>query len=527
MWHKEKSMTGTQHSIYRFYPILSTRFQTFCLILCIPFLFTILAPCGATCTSYYVAPSGGDGSAGSLSHPWKTISKAASTLVAGDTVYIRSGTYKEQITPSNSGTANNQITYSNYPGESPVIDGQNALSGNYTGQINLSNVSFIVIDGLSITNAGPYNNNSGIMVDNCSNITIKNNSISNTVSSGIGIWDSQYVTVHNNEVSNACNDGEQECITIATTTDFVVSENHVHHNGPGTNGGEGIDAKDGAARGVIVGNHVHDLTRLGIYVDAWDKHTYDIEIARNRVYNCDNDGITLASEQGGLLEDIKIINNLVYNNRYSGLAITPNGDVTNPPMKTLSVTNNTFYGNGDGTQPSPWGGGIVVDNPNINSLVIRNNILSNNLLFQIALEVTVTNLTAENNLIHGFRSYGGETKGSSPVEGDPLFVSTAPLNFHLQNSSPAIDKGQGTGAPTEDLDQTPRPQGKAIDIGAYEVALGYGDYNGDFVVDLKDLILVLKVVTNQTSAEVIYLHGDTNSDSNISLADAISVLRNL
>lgn len=497
------------------------------LVLMIVGFYPVIIVSGGYCATYYVSPSGNDSSTGSLAQPWKTISKAASTLVAGDTVYIRAGTYIEQVIPSNSGSSSSPITYTNYPGESPVIDGQNGLSTNYTGQIHLYYVSHIVLDGLTITNAGPYDNDCGILVDYCNNITIKNNSISNTVSSGIGVWDSQYITVHNNEVNNACNDGEQECITIATTTDFTVSQNHVHHNGPGTNGGEGIDAKDGAARGVIVDNHVHDLTRLGIYVDAWDKHTYDIEIARNRVHNCTNDGITLASEQGGLLENIRVINNLVYKNRYSGLAITPNGDVANPPMRTLSVTNNTFYSNGDGTQPSPWGGGIVVDNPNIDTLVIRNNLLSNNLLFQIALEVSVASLTAEKNLIHGFRSYSGEIKGNSPVEGDPLFVNISQSNFHLQTTSPAIDKAAATNAPADDLEKISRPQGKATDIGAYEVALGGGDYNADFAVDLKDVIIVLQILGKQSPADTVYLHGDINDDSKISLADAVAILNSL
>lgn len=497
------------------------------MLLQVTIIFLLATASNAFCADYYVSPSGSDSAPGSLGQPWKTISKAASTLVAGDTVYIRSGTYNEQLSPVSSGSSSSPITYTTYQGETVVIDGQNGLSSNYTGLINLYNVAYIVIDGLHITNAGPYDNNCGILIDYSNNITIRNNLITNSVSSGIGVWGSQYVIVHNNEVNNACNDGEQECITIAGTTDFTVSQNHVHHNGPGTNGGEGIDAKDGAARGVIVDNHIHDLTRLGIYVDAWDKHTYDIEIARNRVYNCDNDGITLASEQGGLLENIRLINNLVYNNRYSGVAITPNGDVSSPPMKTLSVINNTLYSNGDGAQQTPWGGGIVVDNSNVDTLVIKNNILSDNLLFQIALEVSVTSLSAENNLIHGFRSYTGEIKGSSPVEADPLFVNSSQGDFHLQNSSFAIDGGTGSGAPSEDLEKTPRPQGKAVDIGAYEVALGDGDYNGDFSVDLRDLIIVLQILSNQSPSDTIYLHGESNDDGNISLADGIAILKKL
>lgn len=50
--------------------------------------------------------------------PFKTIQKAASTMLWGDTCYIRNGTYRETVIPVNSGT-----TYINYDGESPVISG--------------------------------------------------------------------------------------------------------------------------------------------------------------------------------------------------------------------------------------------------------------------------------------------------------------------------------------------------------------------------------------------------------------------
>jgi hypothetical protein len=41
-------------------------------------------------------------------------------------------------------------------------------------------------------------------------------------------------------------------------------------------------------------------------------------------------------------------------------------------------------------------------------------------------------------------------------------------DFHLKSTSPAIDKGTSSSAPKTDIDNTPRPQGAGIDIGAYE-----------------------------------------------------------
>ncbi|MDE3066872.1 MAG: right-handed parallel beta-helix repeat-containing protein [Verrucomicrobiota bacterium] len=75
-------------------------------------------------TIYYVATNGNDGAAGiSINTPWNTIGKAANTMVAGDTVFIRGGTYRETVTPVRSGSSSSPITYQAYPGEAPVISG--------------------------------------------------------------------------------------------------------------------------------------------------------------------------------------------------------------------------------------------------------------------------------------------------------------------------------------------------------------------------------------------------------------------
>jgi hypothetical protein len=435
------------------------------------------------CTDYYVAPSGNNSNPGTQALPWKTVTRAANTLIAGDTVYIASGTYQERVIPTHSGSAGNYIHFTIQPAAVVIIDGSSIPLPSYdSGLVQVENKSYIKISGLTIQNAGPNPNNSGIYIDSSDHITVEKNRTYNTVSSGIGVWNSTNVIISFNEVELACNNGEQECITIAGTTGFEVRNNHVHHNGPGTNGGEGIDIKDGSSYGKIYNNHVHDLSRLGIYVDAWDKHTHDIDIFQNRVYNCQNDGITLASEMGGLLENISVTNNIVYNNLYNGISITPNGDVAQPPMRTLSVINNTFHNNGDNSTANPWGGGIVVENPNIQSMVIRNNIFSQNLVFQILIDVPVVGLNVDNNLIFGFRNIDNEVKGSFVVEGDPYFVNIPSGDFHLRSTSPAIDKGSPVNAPLEDFDSSSRPQGAGFDMGAYEYAANHITCPGTFLL---------------------------------------------
>jgi hypothetical protein len=429
----------------------------------------------AVCSSvsaatYYVSTTtGSNTNPGTEAQPWQTIKKAADTLVAGDTVYIKAGTYQERVAPKNSGTSGNYITYAAYTGDTVTIDGSSiSLSlEDQDGLFVVENKSYIIISGLNIKNARPNDNNNGIYVDSSSYITIEKNYTYNTVSSGIGVWDSDHITIDGNEVELACNDGEQECITVSTTDTFEIKNNHVHDSGPGTMGGEGIDAKDGSTNGKIYKNHVHHIKRLGIYVDSWDKLTSQIEVYQNVVHDCADDAFTLAAESGGLLENIKIYNNIAYNNLYNGISISANGEaIYSHPMKNIYVVNNTFYNNGDST----WGGGVLIENPEADDVVIRNNICSQNGFSQIQVEASGKNLTIDHNLIDGYRGYATETYGTDYVTGDPLFVSPsgAVPDFQLQQNSPAIDKGSSSDAPADDYEGNVRPYGSGYDIGAYE-----------------------------------------------------------
>jgi hypothetical protein len=59
---------------------------------------------------------------GGIHGPFSTIQHAADVASAGDTVFIRGGTYDEKIDLLNYGTAGSPIVFMNYQNESPVID---------------------------------------------------------------------------------------------------------------------------------------------------------------------------------------------------------------------------------------------------------------------------------------------------------------------------------------------------------------------------------------------------------------------
>lgn len=94
----------------------------------------------------YISPSGSDGNAGTLASPKFSLNGIWSSLSAGDTLYLRGGTYTftvQQYLTGKNGTSGNLIKVWAYPGESPVITrggsfskpnwhrGMVFLSGNY------------------------------------------------------------------------------------------------------------------------------------------------------------------------------------------------------------------------------------------------------------------------------------------------------------------------------------------------------------------------------------------------------------
>ena len=434
---------------------------------CLPLagvLLSLLLCMPASGAIYYVARSGNDANPGTKAKPWRSIGKAARTLSAGDTVYIRAGVYRERVVPKNSGKPGQYITYAAYPGEQVTINGSGIALPLWTGLFYVADLEYIRVSGLRVINSKRV----GILADSSSDIVIENNRTYNTVQSGIAVWGCYDVVIHGNEVQLACNDGEGECITVYDTDLFEVRFNHVHHSGPGTNGGEGICIKDGSSNGKVYGNQVdHIRKRVGIYVDAQGQHTFNIDVFANNVHDCDRNGLALASEMGGLLENIRVYNNIAYRNTCLGLLLANYGgeSVTTHPMKDITIVNNTFYQNG-----KRWGGGIAIDSPAVQNVIVRNNVVSQNLNFQIVVDPAVPSgeCSVDHNLIDGYREYEAEIYGADYVEGDPLFLRPARGDFHLLEGSPAIDQGSPLEAPAEDYEGALRPWGEGYDIGAFE-----------------------------------------------------------
>lgn len=105
--------------------------------------------CSPNC---YVAASGGsDSNPGTIGSPWATLGYADALILAGDTLYIRGGTYTDQhMFVTHSGTAGNPITIRSYPGEWAIIAGTSTLPAQDQQGIVLDDMAYVNIQDLEI-----------------------------------------------------------------------------------------------------------------------------------------------------------------------------------------------------------------------------------------------------------------------------------------------------------------------------------------------------------------------------------------
>lgn len=478
---------------------------------------------------YFVSPNGNDSNPGTINQPWRTIQKAANTLIAGQTVKILPGTYFEKFAPAHSGNANGYITYTADPG-TVILDGTGvSLSAGYLGDglVQILGKSYIKVENLTLRNASinclnisansadvkaSYIEITGLNIQNCNlkginarysdHIILKDNLINHVnYASGIGIWYSTNVIIDHNTITNAhyfheCQGAYDEVLTISGVNHFEVKNNTLDTTEPYPpgfcSGAEklGIDIKESSQNGQVYQNTVRNMNAAGIYVDGWTAGTNGepslnhINIYQNRVI--DSGGITVSCEQAaGVVEYINIYNNLVINAAFVGIHVS--GSQGNGLRRNIIIENNTVYGasplNADG------GAGIYVTTSNLGSnnadvpVIIRNNISMFYILatgggytgqIRAGNSTIASKVLADHNLVYGRQSCPldfpscvelGPRLTASPVD---TFVNPGSFDLHLKPGSPAINTGIAHSLVPMDMEGVPRPQGTSFDIGAYE-----------------------------------------------------------
>lgn len=347
------------------------------------------SPVWAEGNVYYVAKSGSDYNPGTEASPWQTIQKATASLEAGDTVYIRGGTYREQVIIYKSGTPGNFIKYAAYPGESVVIDGTGIDWGyDWDSLVALSGQSYIWLSGLTVVNSRWFGIGDCPDGNGCDNIVVENCSTYNTRSSGIAFGNASYLTIDGNSVARACSSPSQEAISLSNADHFCIRNNSVADSAR-----EGIDAKQGCTNGKIYNNKVRNcgngdlVARTGIYIDAFSKQVNNIEVFNNEIAGCPQ-GICVAAEMGGVLRNVNIHHNVVHDCLW-GFSMGDWEYGYSHYMENIYFTYNTVYNAEDG--------GIRLQNKSARNVVIKNNTFIDCLNPVAYISVNWNELTVEDN----------------------------------------------------------------------------------------------------------------------------------
>jgi hypothetical protein len=478
--------------------------------------------------TYYVSTGGNDTNAGTLAAPWRTIQHAANSVHAGDAVEVEGGTYNEIVTMTSSGNATaGYITFTNYPGQSPIVDGTGLVADGQTGLFSLEGTfNYIIIQGFEIRNFSSSSRGKvpvGIDFEGAgSNIEILNNHIHNiaqTLSScsaanalAIALYGTQApasinnVTLWGNEIDHNTT-GCSENVSFDGNVQYFVEANNLVHDGDNIGldniGFEGVSpnsAYDQARDGWVFQNTIYNITSTtnpvyhnqvgadGYYCDGCTR----IIVERNLIH--DSDLSEMASEHSGHTSSyVMFRNNIIYHSLYVGLSIGGYASKVGGTDHCVIVNNSLWD---DGTHGNSGLGEFQIQYHATNNTV-ENNIFDGYTLTTKYLVYDFTtsvpnpatldyndffNTAGASSLfdwqgksLSGFASY--QTTSGQDAHGkfaDPLYVNviTAPYNFDLSSGSPALNAGTNLGVNIVgvlDYGGNPRVNGSGqINAGAYE-----------------------------------------------------------
>ena len=258
-------------------------------------------------------------------------------------------------------------------------------------------------------------------------------------------------------------------------------------------------------------------------------------------------GISVNAGFGG-----NILNNIITSNSaydYSGYGGGGMGggiycEVAASSNNNFYILNNTITDNDATNLTLLWdrGGGIaVVLWSNTNKMVIANNIIAfNSSGIYSFVSVNIPHLVSNNDVFAnvselGENNYTNLPSGINDISVDPDFVNRPEWDFHLNPTSPCIDRGSNSAVPeflTTDFEGNPRIEDgdgngtDIVDMGAFEspgAQVGIlGDINKDGQVDISDVILVLRIALQLDSPK---LCSDINGDTGVDISDVILTLR--
>ncbi len=335
-------------------------------------------------TTYYVSSSEGNDSwtgqhaspQGEDNGPWKTIGKAnGPSVLAGDTVYIRTGSYDESIRPSNSGTSGAYITFKKYENEEVVITGPSLSPA-----IELSDKSYIIVDGIKATDVKRYVNavnTKHTIIQNC-----RFESPASGASYTVIIYKQK--ADYNCFINNYASGGDDLINLRENSNHNLIADNQMH------SANHAIFAIRTGSYNIIRNNYLHnDKNKIGEIYNYCDETGYDTILTAHNVIEenvfAKSTGDGDSSPEAGIQfagQKCIIRRNVFYDNLGGiNFALYPGTNCINypdPPFEAGKnyenrIYNNVFYANTHGgICTNEWEEAEFYNN------VIKNNIFQNN-----------------------------------------------------------------------------------------------------------------------------------------------------
>jgi parallel beta-helix repeat protein len=426
-------------------------------------------------STYYVATSGNDTNAGTKAAPFATIQHAMISLNAGDTLDVEAGSYAGFIVGWDSvaantgdpygtinGTASAPITIQADPAAAPGSVIINSKDNKTQAGIDLEpGDSYITISGFTIDGTGggfaQYpNHGEGIKVAGSNNDIVENCTITN-VNYGQGIIadNANNVLIQNNTITGTGNNGNAyygHGIYLSGSSNGAIIKNNVidnnsyigiHVNGDVSEGGVGL-----VTNALIEDNYIYNNGQNGINCDGIQNST----IENNLIYGYASYGLALykSDAAGPSSNNIIVDNTIVSTNSTAGAAVRIlDGSTGN------TLLNNVLLGGGDVF--------LRISNDSLSGLVSNYNAVS-------SLEQSED--TGNTESFATWQSGNNQDAKSFIASSSALFANATTNNYQLSSTSPVINAGTATDAPSTDILGNARPQtrssGNGYDIGAYE-----------------------------------------------------------
>lgn len=444
------------------------RFFPICLLI------LLLGVNAATAADYFVDPLGSDANPGSSGAPWLTIQHAAASVVAGDSVTVRPGTYVEAVSLSVSGTSGSPITFLGLAGA--VLESPNPLAS-LSGFSIQAGVSYVTLDGFElrngfhetifvrenanhivIRNCYIHDVRAGIWIGGATDVEVDHCTVQNNSVHGIRVFGSTAgIYIHNTISSGhddglACNGNADGFIVEETASGVTFSECLAENNGE-----DGFDIQ--GSNVLFSRSRSRNNTCTGVKV--WQAGRIE-----NALITGNTTGITTASFLNQPIA-VEIINSTVADNNGTQMLLrSPSAGMDPPVAYDVLVRNCIANGPGKAIEVEP-----DVRLAEDHNVLFRPDTLSRLIVLHpdINTEVFYTGQEINEGV---WSTASGQGAGTVAVPAD--FAEA--VDYHVASDSTVIDLGSSTSAPSEDFDAASRPQGNATDIGAYESLMSVANH---------------------------------------------------